>query len=88
MSLLQLFHVCQDIVLYQMGASMTQSLGYNLQLVYPVTSRSRPVLFMLPSQMILKQGDANVLIGKAKNYTGPWTNINQIHSQSVIFDRW
>ena len=61
--LFQLFHVCQDIVLYQMGASMTQSLGYDLQLVYRVTSRSRPVLFLLPSQRILKQGEANVLKG-------------------------
>ncbi|XP_073235787.1 dynein heavy chain domain-containing protein 1-like [Porites lutea] len=56
----QLFHVCQDIVLYQMGAAMTQSVGYDLQLVYPVTSRSRPVLFLLPSLRILSQGESNV----------------------------
>lgn len=64
-TLFQLFHVCQDIVLYQMGAAMTQSVGYDLQLVYPVTSRSRPVLFLLPSQRILSQGESNVFKGES-----------------------
>ena len=52
-------------MLYQMGAAMTQSVGYDLQLVYRVTSRSRPVLFLLPSQRILSQGESNVFKGKS-----------------------
>ena len=62
----QLFQVCQDIVLYQMGASMTRSLGYDLYQVYPVTNSSCPVIFLLPSHEILEQGEANVLKGKSR----------------------
>ena len=55
--------MCQDIVLYQMGASMTRSVGYDLHQVYPVTHPSCPVIFLLPSHEILTQGAANVLKG-------------------------
>ena len=62
----QLFQVCQDIVLYQMGASMTRSLGYDLHQVYSVTNPSSPIIFLLPSHQILTQGEANVLKGKSR----------------------
>ncbi|XP_029192398.2 LOW QUALITY PROTEIN: dynein heavy chain domain-containing protein 1-like [Acropora millepora] len=57
----QLFRVCHDIVLYQVGASMTRSIGYDLEQLYPFTSQSRPVVFLLPSLAILEQGEASVL---------------------------
>lgn len=57
----QLFHVCQDIVLYQMGASMTRPIGYDLEQLYPFTSQSRPVVFLLPPISTLKQGKTSVL---------------------------
>lgn len=62
----QLFRVCHDIVLYQVGASMTRSIGYDLEQLYPFTSQSRPVVFLLPSLAIFEQGEASVLKGKAR----------------------
>ena len=61
---LQLFRVCQEIVLYQMGANMIRPLGYDLSQVCDVINRSRPAVLMLPSQNILEQGEATVLKGK------------------------
>ena len=61
---LQLHRITQDLVLYQLGASVSQPMSYDIDQVYQITRNTTPVVFMLPSASVAREGRVTASVAR------------------------
>ena len=59
----QFHRIAHDLVLYQLGASVNQAISYDIDQVLQNTRNTTPVIFMLPTESMLRDGRVAKVIG-------------------------